>query len=185
MGLIGRVLSYAYRVLGADNVADIKLDSGGGANTTAWHAEPANQTSRPLASDLVVVVPIPGQGRQVAVAFIDRANPQDILEGEHKSYARDAAGAVKCQALLKNDGQVLITNAMGSFTLEAGGNVVINGVTIDTSGNIFGAADVTASGTVEGSTVEGTSSLKGAGVEHVGHVHAGVTTGGGSTAPIT
>lgn len=186
MGMIGKVLSYVYAKLGEseDAVADIKFNPGGGANQTTWHAEPANQTSQPLAGDFVVVMPIPGEGKTVAVAFIDPKNPQDIAAGEHKTYSRDETGAIKCSVHLKADGTITINNDAGSFEMQAGGNVIINGVTIDTSGNITGAADVTASGTVGADTVAATSSLTGAGIEHVGHVHGGVTVGAANTAPI-
>ncbi len=175
MGRIGRVLSYIYGALNGDTVADIKTDLGGGDNRETWHAEPANQTSRPLAQDLVVAVPVPGAGRHVAVAFIDPANPQDIEQGEHKTYARDGEGAVVCHVYLNAEGTVEVQatrainllNDNGYVNLGSSGEVDINGVIIDTSGNV-----TLPSGTkLEAPTVEGTESLQGAGVEHIGHTH--------------
>lgn len=180
MGRLGRLLSYLYTTVGTDKAADIKYDPGGGANITAHHAEPANQTSRPLPQDLTVAIPVPGEGREVIVAFIDPNNLQDIAEGEHKTYARDAAGAVVCSVHLLATGAIEITNSSGAMTLGSSGTVSINGVTIDTSGNITAPSGAK----IEADTVEGLTSLLGAGVEHVAHAHGGVTTGGQSTAPI-
>ena len=185
MGLIGKVLSYVYSSLGQndDKVGDIKLDPGGEANRTTWHAEPANQTSQPLSGDFICVMPIPGEGKTVAVAFIDPNNPQDIAAGEHKTYARSPDdGAIKCMVHLRNDGTIAITNEAGtSITADSSdGSVTINGVKFDTSGNITGANDITAAGTVEADTLNGTSSVMAAGKEIVNHDH---NINSGSSAP--
>lgn len=168
MGLIGRVLSYVYGQLGqnGDTVADIKLDTGGEANTTAWQAEPAGQTSQPLPSDLVVVVPIPGQGRQVAVAFIDPNNPQDIAAGEHKTYARDGSGTIVCHVHLKNDGSIDITSTA---------DINVNGATITPTG------DITSPGTITAETIIGNSSVQAAGKELAEHNHNQPNDSGGNT----
>jgi hypothetical protein len=116
-----------------------------------------------------VLIPVPGEGREVVVAFIDPKNAQDTAAGGAKVYARDTAGDVVCSILLKSDGSININGAVN-----------INGVTIDTDGNVTAPP----SAKIEAPTVEGTTSLKGAGVEHVGHAHGGVTSGTASTAPI-
>lgn len=54
-------------------------------------------------------------------------------------------------AALTPDGAAEIANGAGSFELQSGGNVVINGVTIDTSGNI------STGGSIEGSGVSDTN----------------------------
>jgi len=59
---------------------------------------------------------------------------------------------------LTKTGDIVMGNGAGSITLQADGTVNINGVTIDTSGNIVSN-----------------------GVDYLTHVHTGVQTGGGST----
>lgn len=70
----------------------------------------------------------------------------------------------------KADGSIKGVNSNGSFELQAGGNFVVNGVTIDISGNITSPATITAP------TVAGSSSLTVAGKEMGGHAHAGSPT---------
>lgn len=145
MGRIGRILSYVFGKAGDDNIADIKSDIGGGDNRTAQHFQPANSVSQPLPSDIVVMVQVPGQGKMAAVGFVDPAAPQDIAAGEHKTYSRDSAGAVKASVTIKADGSVLITNdAGGSINLQSDGIVNINGATIDMSGAIESPTSITA-----------------------------------------
>lgn len=64
-------------------------------------------------------------------------------DGSHTLVTGDASATIAA------DKSITLNNGSGSIKLEAGGNVVINGVTIDTNGNIstagtLNAADVTA-----------------------------------------
>jgi hypothetical protein len=66
----------------------------------------------------------------------------------------------------KADGSIKGTNSSGSFELQAGGDFVVNGVTIDTSGNITSPA------TISAPTVAAGTSMTAAGKELAGHAHA-------------
>lgn len=166
MGLIGRLLSYAFTQTGAD----IKLDPGGGENRTAEHFQPANMASRPLPEDYVVTVPVPGAGRVAVVAFVDPGAPDDLAPGDAMLYARDSNGARSVSVRLDSDGTLTAQNGGGSLTLEASGNVIINGVTIDTNGNITAPGD----GVFQGST------LSVAGKNVNGHTHPQANDSGGN-----
>ena len=51
MGRIALVLSFIRSLANGANVSDVKVDSGGGANTTAQHFAPAGDDSHPLPDD--------------------------------------------------------------------------------------------------------------------------------------
>ena len=146
MGRIGRVLSYLFKQVGEDKVADIKINTGGGANTTVQHFQPAGEDSQPLPQDILVVLKVPGVGREVAVAFVDPKNDQLAQAGEKRFYARDENGAAIATFYLKADGTIEVNNtAGGSFTMSGSdGLITINTVTIDTSGNIVSPAKISA-----------------------------------------
>lgn len=74
----------------------------------------------------------------------------------------------------KADGSIKGDNGGGSFELEAGGDFVVNGVTIDTAGNITSPATIT------GVTLAGSSSVTADGKELAGHDHP---INSGSSAP--
>lgn len=63
------------------------------------------------------------------------------------------------------DGSITGDNGNGSFQLQAGGDFLVNGVTIDTSGNITSPATITAP------NVAGSTSMQAAGKELAGHDH--------------
>lgn len=68
-------------------------------------------------------------------------------------------------AWLKNDGSIELKNGSGYIKLASNGVVTINGVAIDTGGNVTTAAQVTAT------TIVGTSNVTFAGISGKGHVH--------------
>lgn len=78
-----------------------------------------------------------------------------------------------------NDG-IKLRNAAGDkfIWLKGSGDVEV------TAGVLAVTGDITATGSIEAPTVTGTTSLKAATAEVVGHVHAGVTSGGDSTSPL-
>lgn len=73
-------------------------------------------------------------------------------------------------AWLKNDGSINIENGAGHIRMAVDGTVTINGVTIDTSGNVRTAATVTAS-----------TDVNGGGISLKIHTHGNVENGPGST----
>ncbi len=76
----------------------------------------------------------------------------------------------------KADGSIKGDNSSGSFELQAGGDFVVNGVTIDTAGNINSPATITAP------NVDATTSNKAAGKELAGHDHP-ITSGSSAPGP--
>ena len=64
-----------------------------------------------------------------------------------------------------------VNNVGGSYELQAGGNFIVNKVTIDLNGNIDTPGNIKAGGTVSAPTVSGSSSVKAAGKELAGHTH--------------
>lgn len=163
MGLIAKLLQFTRR--GAADEA--QSDAGGGNTLTATSFSNANSDSHPLPDDYVALVPIPQSGRVMAVGYHDAANERTAAAGENVQYSRNEAGEIVARTHWKNDGSVVTynaeasvelladgtvkgDNAAGSFELQAGGNFIVNGVTIDTDGNI------TTPGNVEAAEVKAT-----------------------------
>lgn len=79
------------------------------------------------------------------------------------------------------DGSIKGDNGSGSFELQAGGDFVVNGATIDISGNITSPATITATTSVVAPTMTAASSLTVGGKEMSGHTHSQGTDSGGDT----
>jgi len=153
LGLIGRVLSFVRTSRNAAQVADVKMDpGGGGVNVTAEHFAPPGDDAFPLGTDYVYAGATPQRGRVAAVGYIDPLNAPKARRGEKRIYSRDSAGAVVADHWLKADGSVvtenengsvtlgadgsiLAQNADGYFELQAGGAFVANGATATTDGD--------------------------------------------------
>ena len=181
MGRIATILSFVRAVANGAKVSDVKVDPGGGAIITAQHFSAPGDDSHPLTTDYVATLDVERTGSEAAVGYVDPLNTPKALEGDKRIYARDPSdGSVIVEVWLKNDGTALTandngsfelspdgsikgSNDNGSFELQAGGNFVVNGVTIDINGNV----------TVPTSLMLG-------GKEIAGHTHA-IT--GGSSAP--
>ena len=171
MGRIGKVLSFLGLTREGANVRDVKTDPGGGINATSEHFADPGDDSHPLPGDYAATVSIMRRGISVAVGYVDPKNDNKAAAGEKRIYSRDAGGAMIAEIWLKNDGSVICDNGAGSFELQASGDFVVNGVTIDTGGNIIAPADVTVTGTVEADTLIGTTSVQGLGKELAIHTH--------------
>lgn len=102
---------------------------------TAEHTAPIGDDSRPLPGDYAVISSAAGTGRQSIVGYFDPANDPKTQPGEKRIYARDASGAMVVELWLKNTGEVLINNGAGTFVMEPGGTVDINGFRITPDGN--------------------------------------------------
>lgn len=76
---------------------------------------------------------------------------------------RNKEGTQFCH--LKNDGAILIENKNGHIRIDAAGNVTINGVKFDTTGNVTTPTTVTAQ------TVIGKTDVTFGGISGKGHVH--------------
>lgn len=174
MGRIGKVLSFLRVTKNGVNHSDVKVDMGGGANITAKHLSDSGDDSYPLDIDYVLLVSTRGQGKHVAIAYADTVNIPKANKGDKRIYSRDSSGVMAAEAWLKNDGEILFSNGSGTITLLPNGNIDLNGVVIDPSGNINSPGKVT------GDIVEGTSSLLASTSEVIGHDHVIVS---GSSAP--
>lgn len=163
MGLIARILSFVRVVRNGAQVSDVKSDPGGGPNFTAEHFAPPGDDSHPLTTDYVYAAKTPQSGKYAAVGYVDPLNAPKAQEGEKRIYARDSSGAVVIEVWLKNDGAATIVNengsvtlnadgsilgqnGAGSFELQAGGDFVVNGVTIASDGSVTIPSSLTLNG---------------------------------------
>ena len=166
MGRIAKLLSFLRVTRNSTKLSDVKVDPGGGPNITAEHFAAAGDDSHPLPGDYVALNTDSGSGRESAIGYLDPLNEPKALPGDKRIYARGEDGVVIVEVWLKNtggativnengsvtlrpDGAIKGANGSGSFELAAGGDFLVNGVTIDTNGNIstggkLNADDVTA-----------------------------------------
>lgn len=128
MGGLAKILSFVRTTRNGAPVSDVKTDPGGGANVTAEHFGPAGDDSSPLPGDFVYLGGVPRTGGRAALGYLDPGNTPQAGAGEKRIYARDPnTGAVAVELWLKNDGSAVLTNAAGSLTLDAAGNVACSG----------------------------------------------------------
>jgi hypothetical protein len=99
-----------------------------------------------LVDDLILLVPSVRTGTHAVSGYLDPKLTSTTQEGDKRIYSRDSGGDSISQVWLKNTGEVVISNNNGTFTLEAGGDIVLNGVRITPSGNITGAATLEVAG---------------------------------------
>lgn len=179
MGLIVKILSFARRTKpNGVKLSEIKGDVGGGDIQTAEHYGPSGDDSVPLLTDKAIGVEIPRTGGIAIVGYLDPINDSVAQAGEKRIFARDTdSGGVVCNIYLKANGSIIGANANGSFELQAGGDFVINGLTIDSSGNISGSGRITMAGDI---VAAGTVSLK----THVHPITSGSSAPGPTGAPI-
>ncbi len=117
---------------------EIKGDSGGGDISQVDHFGPAGLDSQPLKGDLVNLVNGPQTGLGVVSGYHDIKGNLEAEPGESRLYARDSSGGVVCDIWLKADGDIVINS------INSGKDVIINGVKIDSSGNISAPGEVSA-----------------------------------------
>lgn len=154
MGRIGRLLSFVRVVLRETKASDVQVDRGGADNRTPQHFSDVGDDSFPLPGDYVATVGQAGTGRDSAVGYIDPKNQQKATAGDKRIYARDPeTGDEVVEVWLKStgeaevrndtgifvvraDGSIRGSNPSGNFELQAGGDFVVNGVTIAVDGTI-------------------------------------------------
>ena len=162
MGRIAKVLSFVRAVRNGAKVSNVKVNPGGELNITSEHFSPIGDDAHPLTSDYAVTNEIPRSGGEVVVGYLDPLNTSKAGPGDKRIYARDADdGSVVVEVWLKNDGTAIVSNDNGSFTLspsgsvkglnangsfelQSGGDFLVNGVTIDTDGNISSPTSISA-----------------------------------------
>jgi hypothetical protein len=128
------------------HVVDVKADLGGGDNVTLDHFAPPGVDALPLPGDAAAIGDGAGTGRAQATGYNDPKNAGRAKPGELRVYGRDPDGNIVNEVWLQGSGEVLIENAEGTFHMAVDGKVTINGVTIDTQGNITAPGEVTAKG---------------------------------------
>lgn len=182
MGRIASILSFVKVVRNTANIIDVKADPGGGANITAENFSAPGDDSHPLIGDYVSLMPGSGAGRELAVGYLDPLNEAKADVGDKRIYARGPDGVSIVDVWLKNTGEATVSNSSASFTmsptgsikgensagsfeLSVGGDFLVNGVIIDTLGNITSPTTITAG------TIIGTTSVTAAGKEIANHVH--------------
>jgi hypothetical protein len=105
---------------------------------TAELLSPPGVDALPLPGDEVVIEEAEGSGDTIAQAFADIINEGLAADGEHRTYARDASGAIACEIWCKGDGTVAVKS------IKAGSKIDLNGVLIDQQGNITAPGEVQA-----------------------------------------
>ncbi len=159
--VIIRDFARALRANGTE-VTDVMVDPGGGANITGEHYSDPGDDSFPMVGiDYGVTVSISRKGGAVIVGYVDPVNTPKAVQGDKRIYSRDSNGDTIAEVWLKSDGSILVSNDNGDFELKSDGSIDMNGVTIDTSGNVV---------------IPGTLSV--AGKDFTTHTH-----GGSPTAP--
>ena len=159
MGLISKILSFTRTIKNGAKVSDVKVDRGGGDNATPEHFADPGDDSFPLPGDYASVLNV-GK-RSASVGYVDPVNIPKAGAGEKRIYARDPeTGLVVVEIWLKNDGTGIMSNSAGSFTLnpdgshkginsagffelEAGGDFVVNGAKITSTGDFVDSSGKT------------------------------------------
>ncbi len=142
------------RVNGEDGHGlDVVVDPNGEPITTSHYAPPGVDAV-PLPGDFASLSEGSGSGAENAVGYADVGNAGTAAAGEIRLYARNAAGTLKVELWLKGNGSLVIDNGSGSVELEAGGDVVINGVRITAAGAIEAPGEVTAMATTPATAVK-------------------------------
>lgn len=144
MGLIATILDFLSVNRNNANINDVTVKSGGNYNITAEQYIAIDK--QPLKTDYAFLVQDSGTGRHVVLGYIDPINTNEANEGEEGLKGRSPeGGAVVCRVFVRNDGSVQINNENGNFVLNPNGDFNLNGVIIDTQGNITTPASISAS----------------------------------------
>ena len=133
MGLIAIVRSAARELRNSVSRLVVKSDSAGNVTSSPISFQAAGDDATPLPSDAVFTDESQGNGRPVALGFVDVKLAGVTSPGEKRIYARDAGGALVASIHLQNNGEITITST---------GTVVVNGAKIDSSGKIETSAGV-------------------------------------------
>lgn len=148
MGLIGRVLSLLRETkANGARVSFAKFAANNEPTLRGQHFGAPGDDAVPLAGDYVYSGRAPRTGEWAALGYLDSVSTPTATPGERRIYSRSGPGEMAAEVWLRADGTIHVRNGSGSIELQSGGDVVINGVTIDTDGNI------STGGTVEGAGV--------------------------------
>jgi hypothetical protein len=150
----------------------LNSDSGSGRESAIGYLDAINEP-KALAGDKRIYAR-DADGVLIVEIWLKNTGEATILNANGSVTLRPDGGTVtttpKSTFDADADGSIAGTNGSGSFELAAGGDFLVNGVTIDTSGNITSPATITAP------NVAGDTSVTAAGKELVDHAHAGSPT---------
>jgi len=127
MGALAVVIGFEQTAEDGENVADAKVDLGGGEILLAPHFGPAGYDAQPLPGDYAALISQSGGNGSAAIGYADPINPPQAAGGEAGFYARASDGAIVCSFYLRADGSARFENANGFFELASNGSVTING----------------------------------------------------------
>jgi hypothetical protein len=184
VGLISIVKQFVRAVVDGAYKVSITHDPGYPDSNDAEVYGPSGDDSPPLPEDFALLVETPGAGRQNVAGYMDTRNEGVAEPGEVRRYARDPDGVVVATIWMKGDGTITIVNDNGSIEMAPSGDVTINGVTIDTSGNISTPGDIEATGdvTADGEVTAG-NAVPAAKVTLSAHVHTSAAPGSPTSTP--
>jgi hypothetical protein len=161
------------------NGVDVKIETAGADNVDeAEHFANCGDDAPPLPGDFAAISDAPGKGSLRVGGYADAKNLGKALGGEKRIYARSSDGTLVAEIWLKGDGSIHVEAIQSGSdvtisTLQSGGKINLNGVQIDTSGNVTVPGKVNATGEV-------TTSAAGAPVKLSTHIHP---TGTGPSGP--
>jgi hypothetical protein len=144
MGLISIVRQFARTVVEGAYRTYVTHDPGYPDTNEAYVFGPSGEDSPPLPEDSVYLGDSPGAGRENALGYMDTRNEGVAEPGEKRMYARDPDGAIVATIWMQGDGTIFLSNGNGSIEMAPSGDVTINGVVIDTAGNVVAPGEVTA-----------------------------------------
>lgn len=127
MGRIAYVVSFEANDSGGENIADVKIDIGGGEIVTAEHFASPGVDSQPLTGDYVATSSYDGGSEEAAVGYADPDNALVAGPGEVRLYSRDSLGNIVAAVYCKSDGSILVENENGAIGMAPDGTVNING----------------------------------------------------------
>ncbi len=138
---IGDVLETLRGVVNGDQLTTVKADPGAGNIGVPQLFSCSGVDALPLEGDKALAVA--ADGIDATGGFADTRTPPEALPGEILLYSRQPGQpAVRvARVWLKQTGEVVVSNPLGSITLKPDGSVDANGATISADGS-----DITTAG---------------------------------------
>jgi hypothetical protein len=94
MGMIGELIEWLRETDDTAEIAEGRVDFGGGDTATCVDYQPSGHDSQPQGGDFAIVVPGPESGSYVIVGWVDPNNAGVAKEGEARLYSRSGADVV-------------------------------------------------------------------------------------------
>jgi len=142
VGRVAELLEWALNTNGAERPPEVKGDPGGLATMTADHYAPAGYDAQPLPGDYFATHDGPATGEDVVSGYHDPRIDRKAGPGETRLYSRAGPGGLAAEMWCKRDGTVEISSLLPLS------KIILNGVEIDTEGNVTVPGFVTAAGEI-------------------------------------